>query len=239
MWRFVPPPYREGYVAEDRFISDSGVEEEEKEDSRFGAKVKRAMTSKEEVKMYRSTVSALTIPTAGTLSVAWVLNAPNAGVGFYNITGRRIREVGLHTRGLIYCDTESSMKTLRMTVFRDNAPNGAVPTVSDIFDRTLFVSAVTSAFGFNWPNHERFTILYDKSLSLNPGVLISAGNTLSRPLLVDVRVPVHRELTFRSNGVNWTNNPVASGGAIGVLLWSNVDDEIYTYMSHDFYYVES
>jgi len=241
MWRFIPPPYREGYVANDRFISDCEPEEDYGEDPRFAAKVKRALNERKEVYQYRHTVAPFLVTTTGLLTSTIVLNSPNRGHDYFNVRGGAYHEVGLHTRGFVYFDAPSLVTDVRVTFFRDNAPTGVAPVLADIFDTSLFVTPTVAAYGFNWLNHERFTILYDKTLSPNyPTLKDDATDAMLYPhLCIDIRIPLKRELTIRSNPGFWTSRPMASGGQLGCMVWASVASMASMVLTHDFYWVDS
>lgn len=141
--------------------------------------------------------------------------------------GLKILVTGIEIRGSIYATWaaqrfgagSAAAQVVRMVIFADNQSNTSVPTLSDVFIQSPFVYSP-----YNMNNRSRFSILYDKSLALDPYYRNTTTNLASAchvnvKKLINIHLPLERVISFI--GPNGNYGEIASGG-----LWCFLIGEI-------------
>lgn len=120
------------------------------------------------------------ISTTTTNANIIVLNLVQPGTGSWNRIGKRVNPSSLRVKGQVRFESEQDVQgdqrfvegtVLRMTIVHDNQPSGnTVPVFSDMFGQTS-QTGTESVFvwdSIRYDNTDRFTILRDKFIDLNP-----------------------------------------------------------------------
>jgi len=117
-----------------------------------------------------------TTSTSGSMTV---LNCVVPGSGSWNRVGRRIKMKSLRFRGAIESISQNNASPLiaatygtvgRIVIVYDRQPSGVQPTFQTIFGSTDQVGTEDSGIfsGIRYDNTERFVVLRDKIVTLNP-----------------------------------------------------------------------
>lgn len=133
--------------------------------------------SSKEKKFFDVGVATYQVNTTGSFTL---IHAPVPGSDYTNRIGRKTIVKSLYIRGSVKSEGANgpnqpaapgtAAQLLRMIIFVDNQPNGAVPVVAD-----LLVSA-SPASHLNPNNRDRFKILCDKEFVLDPYINLNTAN---------------------------------------------------------------
>lgn len=165
----------------------------------------------------------------------WLLNGVQTGSGFFNRVGKKIKLKSVRVKGNFAAtyipDAVSgrvnSTVARMLVVYDEDGPFAALPTMDQILlstDQTGASNSTSMMAQANFVNMERFTILRDKMIDLNPGTVGYALPTATGEGQITVTCPVDEyiKLKGRDTVFSSTSNPVTiadiSKGALYVLF---------------------
>lgn len=129
----------------------------------------------------RGEVNAVDLPAASyalnTTGSIVALNLVRSGSTYVNRTGRRIEMKNVRISGLLGAlRTANASDYVRIAVVYDRQTNGALPSLSDVFQTTDQAAANTQTgfSGANLNNRDRFVILMDQRICV-PSQTVTAG----------------------------------------------------------------
>lgn len=160
-----------------------------------------------------------------------LLNVIQQGTGFYQRNGRKVKLASLRMRITISSafavDVSGNAVSdlLRVALIWDRSPNspGTLPTFDDIFKGTDATGASDDSLVAERRavNMDRFTVLRDKVLEINPDLAVANPATYTKTTHIDDYLKIGRETVFSG-----TANPITvaniSTGALYLLFRSCV-----------------
>nr|QXP07779.1 MAG: putative capsid protein [Arizlama virus] len=130
------------------------------------------------------------ISTTNTNASMFTVNLIAPGNGSFNRRGRKICMKSLRIRGIVdaqctYQAISTTMHggTMRMVVVYDKQPSGVLPTWDTIFGLTDQAGTETSSVyaPVRYDNTDRFVVLRDKQINLNPEGMVATGGVIISP----------------------------------------------------------
>jgi len=129
------------------------------------------------------------------------------GTGEVGRIGTQISPTSLQFRCSITASSAVLNATrVRMIVFWDRQPNGAAPTIFDsgisgLLDQSTITNDIQTPY--NYDMIKRFTVLYDKVITLNPQVLASGGTTvLPMGKFLKKKIKLSRQIKYNGSGTS-------------------------------------
>lgn len=169
-----------------------------------------------------------------------VLNLVQAGTGSWNRVGRKVHPVSIRIRGMIRNITNTEATTgnqrgtiLRLVLVHDHQPSGnAIPNFDDIFGTTdqAGLEQTNPWDGLRYDNSERFTVLRDKFIDLNPQRYAITGteNTLVSAYYCDEFINLRGDQIVYSGQSQPMSISDISTGAYYLYARVLVEDEVST-----------
>jgi len=176
------------------------------------------------------------IATTNTNASSFVLNLIQQGSGSWNRVGRKVKLASARLTGIIKMSNipdgttgEVRGNTVRMVLVWDKQPSGAaIPNFNDIFGKTIQDGTESTIFldAIRYDNMERFTVLRDCVVQLNPSAVQSVGTTalVESFAKFDEYVKLNgRETVFSGQNAPMTIADISTGG-LYVFFRSETND---------------
>lgn len=148
--------------------------------------------------------------TSGDPTAAFVgmtcLNEITQGAGVYQRVGNKILMRNVRIKGFFAVAAATDIVIVRMSVVYDRQPNGAYPTIGDIYANAT-TGATTQTVGLNISNVRRFTPLRDQQIE------IDAGRGLMVPF--DWYIPCRLQTEFKASTPSITD--ITTGSLLLVI----------------------
>lgn len=151
------------------------------------------------------------VPTAGQITL---LNGVAQGTDYTARIGRKIEMTSVLLRFWFLPITTSAPvgDACRVIVFHDAQTNAAAPIVTDVLNAADYLSPN------NLNNRDRFTTLWDKTITMNPVVYAAAAPTTGNPVTKALKLyrKIRKEVIF--GGTAATVGSITSGGIFLLLI---------------------
>ena len=181
------------------------------------------------------TVSQITTNMSNNTNI-YPLNLIQSGTGSWNRVGRLVTMKSVRLRlsvklTIASVTVNNQARKLRYVIVYDKQPNGTLPVKGDIFQYKTQDGTETGDWnGFlSYDNMQRFTILKDETVELNPqaGRLVNstgaAQDNYELEKFVDCYLKLNHSTTFKSETAPCTISDISTG-ALYLIYLTDVND---------------
>lgn len=128
---------------------------------------------------------------ADTTGTIFLLNTIPTGTTQVTRVGKKVNMTNLYVQGRIAAGSAGSLARGTLVIIYDKRPTGTLPAITDVYD------TINSNSFRNNDNWDRFEILHRHTYAVNGA---SAGTVENGQWDIDIRVPIKREVIFKSAG---------------------------------------
>jgi len=128
--------------------------------------------------------SYLNVASINTITPTFLLvNGVGAGTGFNERVGRKIKIKSIQLNGVVIVGTAVPAR-VRLMLVLDRQANGSTPSIGNILDNTTIL--VNSKAFMNLDNRARFSVIWDKKVTLDAVMKTQVDYSVFKKKLIDV-----------------------------------------------------